>query len=85
MSNKAAPQSPTQQAGGNPPSGDDAQCVLSDTSTLAESKKASSSPKGQGSSSTSTSDSQLDSATGFANEAAKKGWAAPTATRPTFG
>ncbi|OJT10560.1 hypothetical protein TRAPUB_12998 [Trametes pubescens] len=66
-----------------------AKSVMSDTSTLAEDKKqdkktASSSPKG-GKPASSSKDVQLDSASAFAKEAAKKGWAAPTATRPTFG
>lgn len=64
-----------------------AKSVMSDTSTLAEDNKtASSSPKGKGGkASPPAMDGQLDSASAFAKEAAKKGWAAPTATRPTFG
>lgn len=58
---------------------------MSDTSTLAEGKKAaSSSPKAKNASATKD-NTQLDSATAFAKEAKKQGWAAPTATRPTFG
>ncbi|KAI0677493.1 hypothetical protein C8Q78DRAFT_1074188 [Trametes maxima] len=73
-----------------PVDGSDAKSVMSDTSTLAEGKSASTSttPKGQSSSTTRTSkkdDSKLDSATAFAKQAANKGWAAPTATRPSFG
>lgn len=64
-----------------------AKSVMSDTSTLAEDNKTgSSSPKGgKGKTSSPSKDGQLDSASAFAKEAAKKGWAAPTATRPTFG
>ncbi|KAI0832477.1 hypothetical protein BC628DRAFT_1414773 [Trametes gibbosa] len=68
---------------------DDAKSVLSDTSTLAEGKKTASpsimKKKKNATSAASQDNPQLDSATAFAKEAKKKGWAAPTATRPTFG
>ncbi|KAI0638239.1 hypothetical protein C8Q77DRAFT_1153905 [Trametes polyzona] len=94
MSDKATQSAPAAgQTGVTPPAKDDTQSILSDTSTLAGDKKASkdtkgdaSSSKGKGDAATSgKSDAKLDSATAFAKEASKKGWAAPTATRPTFG
>ncbi|KAI0375694.1 hypothetical protein BV20DRAFT_1047973 [Pilatotrama ljubarskyi] len=86
MSNKETQRTAT-KAEGTDASSDDARSVMSDTSTLADGKQSSSSSssKGQDSTSTSGDDAQLHSAAGFAKQAAKQGWAAPTATRPTFG
>ena len=55
-----------------------AQSFMSDTATLCDSK-------GAVKSSTQTQTTSLSSSTAFAKQAKKQGWAAPTATRPSFG